>query len=520
MKRRHFLSRLGAGVAVTAAVPAGARAAKFNGTGGGARPNVVLILADDLGWADAGCYGSDIPTPNIDRLAREGMKLTDAYAPSPVCCPTRYAMMSGTYPWRAPRHDEGQLWVTHIHPCLLDGNPGVRIEDPLTMAEMMKIAGYHTGAVGKWHLGLMNEQRDWNAKLVNGPLEVGFDYFFGDASNRFRFYIENHHVVGITDTDERITGEGRDRSIPSAVHEIDFEKNAAVLNDKACGFLREAAGREPFFFYYCPNNVHTPLTPGERFKGRSPYGPYGDFVRELDWTVGEVLRTLEEAGALEHTLVIFTSDNGGRIDLESLEKGHHPNDELLGQKTDVWQGGVRVPFLARWPGRIPAGGSSEVPVCLTDIFSTLAAVTGQTVPAGEAPDSFNMLPILQNEPGTARLRERPVVFNWGSRSLLFGIRHGDWLYYDGQGSGGVSAGEEHANHRRMYASYQECGFENSDITPEGEIRAGAPEAQLYNLDDDPGQHRNIVVEHPEKAAEMQALLDRVKSGAIVRPGYE
>lgn len=466
-----------------------------------ARPNVVVILADDLGYGDLGCYGAKlIKTPNIDRLAKRGMRFVDAYVPSPVCCPTRYALLTGTYPWRIPRHDDQQLWATHVSPCLIKkGQP--------TLASVFQSAGYATGAVGKWHLGLMNAEKDWNKKL-GGPLECGFDYFFGDASNRYRFYIENDHVAGL-DPLQPIRGEGRQMEIPPGVHQIDYPKNAAVLSEKACGFIARHAGRQPFFLYYAPNNVHVPLTPGTSFQGSSAAGVYGDFVQELDWMVGEIVQTLETAGQLNNTLIVFSSDNGGRIDLESRKRGHLTNGNLLGQKTDLWEGGVHVPFIAQWPGIIPSGKVSDALICLTDLSATAAALVEADLPAGCFPDGISLLPVFRD---TGRLPDgRSVVFNWGKRSKTFGIRQGDWVYLDRSGSGGASAGDDFDQPAKYYNSYASIGFENSDVNADGSVRSDAPATQLYNLKADPSQRENIVLKNPERAAALNRLLQTIRA---------
>ncbi|MCF7818476.1 MAG: arylsulfatase, partial [Kiritimatiellales bacterium] len=469
-----------------------------------AMPNIVVILADDLGYGDVGCYGAQlINTPNIDQLAARGMLFANAYVAAPVCCPSRYALMTGTYPWRAPKHEDQQLWATHVSRCLI----GAR--QP-TIASVLKHAGYRTGMIGKWHLGLMNAEQDWNTELKPGPLECGFDYFFGDASNRFKFYIENHRVAGLGST-ERIEGKGFDLEIPSSVHQIDYPANARVLSDKACEFIRNCKADQPLFLYYAPNNVHMPMTPGPDFQGTSQCGVYGDFVQELDWMVGQVVKTLKETGRLDETLIIFSSDNGPHIDLEALKAGHRSAANLLGQKTDVWEGGVHVDFIAQWPGVIEPGTESDALICLTDVSATAAQIVKADLPAGSFPDGFSLLPVFRGE---GRITEdRSVVFNWGNRAKTFAIRRGEWVYIDRPGSGGVSAGDDFDQPRTAYNSYTEIGFENSDVNADGTMCKDIPSAQLYNLKADPAQKQNIIVDHPEIAETLKQQLEAVKASS-------
>ncbi len=479
------------------------------------QPNVVLILADDLGYGDAGCYGADkVLTPNIDRLAAEGIRFTDAWSASPLCCPSRYAVLSGVYPWRAHHRDDVGIWATHRTPSLfsLYGPPGDR-----TLAAVLQNAGYATGAVGKWHLGLTNAEQDWNRPLKPGPLESGFDYFFGDASNRYKFYIDGHFVARVNDDRTPIQGFDASLVIPDSVWSIDYPQNAEVLSGKACSFIREHAGDQPFFLYYCPNNVHTPLSPGADFQGSSRAGVYGDFVQELDWSVGEVIRTLEETGELENTLVIFSSDNGGRLDLESRALGHLANGALLGQKSDVWEGGIRVPLIFRFPALFPSGQVSGQLASLVDLLPTLADLAGQKIPEGRHLDGLVLTDVLKGDPASAEISGRTVAANIGHRAERFAVRQGDWVYINGQGSGGVSAGDSTlASHRPMYNSYEQLGFVNSDINRDGSVKTEAPADQLYNLKSDLSQKVNVVLSHPEKADELRAAFKTLNQRVVLK----
>lgn len=479
------------------------------------QPNIVLILADDLGYGDTGCYGATkVLTPNIDRLAAEGIRFTEACSASPLCCPSRYAILSGVYPWRAPRRDDAIIWATHRTPSLFSvyGPPGDQ-----TLPAVLKKAGYATGAVGKWHLGLTNAEQDWNLPLQPGPLESGFDSFFGDASNRYQFYIKDHHVARINADRTPIEGFDATLVIPDSVWKIDYPKNASVLNEKACSFIRSHAGDRPFFLYYCPNNVHIPIRPGTAFQGSSSLGPYGDFIQELDWSVGEIIQTLEETGELGHTLIIFSSDNGGRPDLQSRKLGHLTNGELIGQKTDIWEGGIRVPLIFRCPGLVPAGQVSDLPVSLVDLFPTLADLTGQAVPENRHLDGMALTDVLKGSPASTELAGRTIAANIGNRSELFAVRRGDWVYINGQGSGGVSAGKNGLSaHKHFYNTYEQLGFTNSDCNADGSIKAGSPKDQLYHVKTDPSQRVNVIAEYPEKAAEMRAAFTEVNRRIILK----
>jgi arylsulfatase A-like enzyme len=258
------------------------------------------------------------------------------------------------------------------------------------------------------------------------------------------------------------------------------------------------------------------LTPGEKFKGSSRAGAYGDFVQELDWTVGEVVKALEETGELDDTLIIFSSDNGGRPDLDAHAAKHRTNGELLGQKTDVWEGGIRVPFVVRWPGKVPAGTVSDQVASLVDLLPTLAEVINHPLTGDQHYDGMSLLPVLKGGEPTGELTDRAVAGNVGNRGEPIAVRKGDWLYINAQGSGGVSAGDsQFSAHRRMYHSYAKLGFENSDINPDGTIKADAPDAQLYNVKDDPNQKRNVIRDHPEAVEEMKAVLESLR-GRVVR----
>ena len=349
-------------------------------------------MADDLGYGDLSCYGAEkVRTPEIDSLSRQGVLFTDAHSPSAVCTPTRYGVLTGRYCWR-----------THLkYDCLFGHDPLLIEPDRPTVASLLRSAGYATACVGKWHLGFGKSQPDWNGELKPGPLETGFDYYFGVPVTNAQapyVYVENHRVVNLDPRDPIRLGPDSKTNVMEGGKAARFkpEELALVQTRKAVDYIERNRDRR-FFLYFTPTNVHGPYTPNPRFRGTSECGVYCDSIRELDWSVGEILRTLDKCGLAGNTLVIFTSDNGGLYTRDAYDRGHRCNLDLLGQKTDVWEGGHRVPFLARWPNRIQAGARSDELICLVDFMATAAAVTGVQLPYEAGPDSCNVLPALARE---------------------------------------------------------------------------------------------------------------------------
>jgi arylsulfatase A-like enzyme len=419
------------------------------------KPNIVIILADDLGFGDTGCYGATkIPTPNIDRLGQQGLRFTDAHATSATCTPSRYALLTGQYPWR--KNGTG----------VLPGNAALIIDPQhATLPSILKSAGYRTGLVGKWHLGLGGPGGpDWNGDIKPGPLEVGFDYCFMQPATGDRVpcvYVENHRVVGL-DTNDPIhvsygkpignepTGKnhpellklglslGHAGTIIDGISRIGFmtgghaarwkdEDKADVLTGKAVDFIRQNTSR-PFFLEFATHDPHVPRVPNARFVGQSGCGVRGDAIVEFDWSVGQILSTLEKLNLSSNTMVILTSDNGPVLDdgyddraVEDLN-GHTPAGPLRGGKYSIYEGGTRVPFIVRWPGRV-APGVSDALVSLVDFPASFAALTGRKIPAGDAPDSVNVLPALL---GDARNGRDKLVEHDGFRTLAF--RDGLWKF--------------------------------------------------------------------------------------------
>lgn len=451
-----------------------------------ALPNIVLILADDMGLGDLGAYNpeSRTATPNLDRLASEGAVYTDMHSPSAVCTPTRYGLLTGRYAWRTGLKS-GVLWG--YSPYLID-------PERSTLASMLRNAGYNTAGTGKWHLGLGNaEETDYEGPLVPGPATAGFDYYFGiPASLDMEPYLffENDHAVEVPSEEiegsahRRQNGGGFWRAGPIAPnfrhHEV-----LQTVTDKAVEKLKEmAADDDPFFLYVPLTAPHTPWLPSGDFKGRSGAGYYGDFCMQVDDCVGQVLTVLEEAAGEEETLVIFTSDNGAHWPVSDIEKfGHKANLDYRGQKADIWEGGHRVPLIARWQGTITPGEKVNEMLCLTDIYSTLAALTGQEPGESEAEDSFNFLPVLKGEAPASPVRESIVHH---SVSGVFAVRKGEWKLIQGLGSGGFTAPASE------------------------EPVEGGPEGQLYNLREDPAETTNLWLEQPGIVEELTALLEEIK----------
>ena len=471
------------------------------------RPNIVFILADDFGYGDLRSYGATkVQTPNIDRLAKEGRLFTDAHSPHSVCTPTRYSLMTGRYSWRTWA---GPANVWSDDPLLIE-------EGRYTLPLLLKEAGYRTGIVGKWHLGFgrpggenWDDENgvDYNGKIAPGPLEVGFDYYYGipHVGQFPHVMIENHHVVGLRpDSPMRIVRDDRWKRRTSYLERYGYPPRhtfeggegaiyeqgdvAIELTESAKGWIEQNAG-ERFFLYFAHRNVHGPLAPNERFRGRSEIGVYGDFILELDWSVGQILDTLDELGLTEDTLVFFSSDNGavqmGHRPAKFVDySGHNANGPLRGQKTEAYEGGHRVPLLARWPGRIEAGSRSDALVALTDTMATLAELTGIDLPAGAGPDSFSYLSALLGEEQTQPKREALVTESYRGG---FGIREGNWKLLMFQGGGGI--GWSPFDHDR-----------------------DQPYGQLYNLKEDLAEQNNLYAKRPEMVDRLSKLLRSIRRG--------
>ena len=458
------------------------------------KPNIVFILADDMGYGDPGCYNpqSKIATPNIDRLAREGMRFTDAHAPGPLCHPSRYGLITGRYPFRT----DISLWPKQ--PLIKEGQ--------VTIASLLKTAGYHTAMVGKWHLGFRED--GYGQPLRGGPVDCGFDSFFGlrdstDISPYFYIrgdravtpptgHIAEHHSEGWSPTQGAFWREG------GIAPGLDLKEVLPRLTDEACAVINAQAdkksdARQPLMLYLAYTAPHTPWLPAAEFAGKSGAGLYGDFVMMVDAQIGRVLAALEKADLTQDTLLISASDNGPvwyPADVARL--GHNAAGGLRGMKADAWEGGHRMPFIVRWPGRVKAGTISDQTICFTDLLATFADICGAKLSASAGPDSFSFLPVLEGRQPKRQPIRGPIVMQAGSSPAMM-IRSGDWKLINQLGSGGFS--------------------KPSSIKP----KPGDPAGQLYNLRNDLAETNNLYLKHPEIVARLEAEMQRIKAGTQTRP---
>ncbi len=433
------------------------------------KPNIVYILCDDLGYGDVRCLApktSKIPTPHADRLAKQGMILTDAHSGSSVCTPTRYGLMTGRYSWRT-RLQKGV--VTGFAPSL------IALDRP-TIASFLRQHGYHTAAIGKWHLdfeylnpetGKRYERKNHKtppigARIPDGPIHRGFDYYHGfHHARNMEAVIENDRVI---------------------------ERDAVInmlprLTRKSVEYIESRAGKDQPFFLYIPlGSPHTPIVPTPEWQGKSGLGDYGDFVMQTDNVVGEVSAALDKHGMTENTLVIFTSDNGcsKAAGIPALaQKGHLVSAHLRGSKADIWDGGHRNPFIVRWPGKVEPNSMSDQLICQTDVFATVAEIVGVSVPAASCEDSVSFLPALFGKP----IESTRVGVIHHSISGHFAYRTENWKLSLARGSGGWSSPKEN------------------------QVPADAPDAQLYDLAKDPSETTNLYLKESEIA---KRLLNQLK----------
>jgi len=477
------------------------------------RPNMVIILADDLGYGSVNCYGAPdslIRTPHINQLAREGMRFTDASTPGSVCSPTRYALLTGRYAWR------GRLKYGVLQPP----EGALLIEDELlTLPEYLQSKGYRTAHIGKWHLGYTNMENveDLSAQpLVPGPRSLGFDYHFGVPNNidwRPKVYIENEGIWGLRSRGKHPYGRSSYKN--QSYHGYDAPQRVTTevvqdLNDRAREWIFQCVREtpdQPFFLYFAQVAVHNPIAPAEKLRGSSNCGPYGDYIHDLDHSVGEILDALAYAGVLDSTLVIFTSDNGGDIgndefvlaagnepyhieEVQAREAGLKNNGEFRGDKHSIWEGGFRVPFIARWPGHIEANSVSERMINLVDIFATLQELSsGAILPPEEAgADSYSFYDELIGRRKEQAMRPHMVV---NSVRGVMAIRQGPWKYVEG-----VPAAPLKESARKRLAM---------ELEP-----------QLYHLETDLSERTNLFTEEPEVWKDLQFTLDQIRSSGSER----
>lgn len=464
-------------------------------------PNIVFIMADDMGYGDVGYYNPQlaIPTPNMDKLASEGIIFTDAHSPSAVCSPSRYGLLTGRYSWR-----------TRLKKAVLLGydEPSLIEEDRMTLASLLKQKGYTSAAIGKWHVGWnwqtkngytlqddlnssedysgvvkQNEENiDFTKPISGGPRDLGFDYFFGtfgcSTSDPPYAFIENKHTVGnpsvlIPDSLDMLPGVVKGLMVPDWSEEnvdLEFTKKATAFIDKT----QKAKGKKPFFLYLALSSPHIPFLPPNFAKGKSKEGPRGDLVTVVDWSVGKIMDTLEHYNLSKNTLVIVTSDNGPR----KGANGHLSAGNFKGYKGNIWEGGHRVPFIAKWPNHIKQGSVNNDVISLTDMFATFSNLTGATAIGGE--DSYNVLPSFLGEQLNDAEQQIRIFHSYTGK---FAIRKGKWKLIEGE-------------------SKTAAPGINTDTTK----KIG----ELYDLSADPYETTNLWERHPQKVSELSQLLLRCK----------
>lgn len=455
----------------------------------GARPNVVYILADDLGWGDLDVYNphSAVPTPHCDGFAQQGMRFTDMHASSAVCTPSRYSILTGRYCWRS-RLKEG----------VLEGDSPNLIEPgSMTVPAMLKQDGYYCAGVGKWHLGLGDSPKtDFTKPLRPGPISHGFDYYFGIPASLDMapyVYFENEHVVEQATIPQAGSTSPRGSYWRAGLRAPDFQfaQVLPTLTDKTVEVLRARAKspEQPFFLYFALPSPHTPWVPLPEYHNKSRAGDYGDYVAEVDAMIGRVLDAIHTLGMDDNTLVIITSDNGADWKPQDIERyPHRANAAWRGEKADIWEAGHRIPFLARWPGHIPANTVCNDTGSLTDLMATLAALLHRDLPADAGEDSMNLLPALL-DPNHPQIRKTIVD---ASIDGMLTIREGDWKLELGLGSGGFSAP------RRVEAA------------------PGGVQGQLYNLAEDPHELYNLWAVRPEIVQRLTGILKQYQDSGRSR----
>ncbi len=481
------------------------------------KPNIIIILADDIGYGDLSAYGARrVQTPNFDRLASNGIRFTNAYATAATSTPSRYALLTGEYAFRKP-------------------NTGIAAGDAFTIIKpeqetlprTMQQAGYQTAVVGKWHLGIGDEKsQSWNGLLTPGPKELGFDYSYIMAATGDRVpcvFLENQRIVNLSSNDpvevsyekpfpgeplgethpELLTkmkpSHGHNMAIVNGISRIGYMKGgksalwvdeniADSITAKAVAFI-ERNKKNPFFLYFGTNDIHVPRVPNPRFVGKTNMGPRGDAIAEFDWTVGQVIDALERNGLLENTMIIITSDNGPVVDDGYQDRSvellgdHKPWGPLRGGKYSAFEAGTRVPFIIHWPAQIKASQSATL-VSQIDMFATLAALTGQVLPEQAAPDSFDQLKAWMGK----EKKGRPYIVE---QSGTYSIVKGHWKYITSK--------------------------EGSAYLPLTDTETGLDkQVQLYDLSKDVGERHNLAAQNPKKVAELSAILEQVRKQSKTR----
>ncbi|KHJ39442.1 arylsulfatase [Pedobacter glucosidilyticus] len=461
------------------------------------KPNVVIIYADDMGYGDLAALNSNskIKTPNLDKLAKEGTLFTNAHSSSGICTPSRYAMLTGKYHWRT------------FHKIIDSWEPPVFLPNDITIAKMLSQNGYQTACIGKWHLGwdwnsikqnetasiiinnkktYLTEAFDWNKPVLGGPLNQGFDYYFGDDVPNFPPYtwIRNNKILIKPDTflnivDDALEGKWEARPGP-AVKDWKFDQVMPTITADAVSWIKNQDKNKPFFLYFSLTAPHAPIVPTKEWVGKSNAGPYGDFMMQSDWSAGEILKAIEEAGFKENTIIIFSSDNGPENYAFNRVKNfnHYSMGELRGVKRDVWEGGHRVPLIIRWPGKVKEGRITNGLISQIDILATLSAIVNQQAPPS-AIDSYNQLKFI-----TGGKSKRPMMVH--NTSTKYAIQHKDWVYIDANNG-------EHSKMPDWFSSTKGYKIDDNEFA-------------LYNLKRDLSQHENLIKIKPKKAINLRFML--------------
>jgi len=517
--RRSFLKAVGLGAAGLA----------LGGVAGGKAtgkplPNIVFILADDLGYGDVACYNpeSKIPTPNLDKLAKQGMLFTDAHSPSTVCTPTRYSVLTGRMAFRTGMRG---VFTGVGGPCMIE-------KTRLSLPQMLKNAGYATGGFGKWHIGMTFfdsdgkpicknglaavKRIDYSRRVPDAPIRRGFDEYYGTVScpttDWLYAFIDGDRIPvpptkPVDKTNLPKHPYSHDCRGGMIAPNFDLEQVDLVFLKKSRQFLEKHvknSPKKPFFLYHSMQAVHLPSFPADQFKGKTKSGPHGDFIFEMDYVVGELLDTLDKLGVADNTLVMFASDNGPEVPTVINMRKTHKHDGARpwrGVKRDQWEGGHRTPFIARWPGRIKPGSRTDQITSLTDVMATCAAIVGAKLPDDAAEDSYNILPVLLGTQGDKPVRQYMLQ---QTMSLAMSIRRGKWKYLDHKGSGG--------NNYNRGGSWGMKQYALKELDPD------AP-GQLYNLETDPGETKNLYSKHPDIVKELKARLDGFKASGRSAPRW-
>lgn len=514
----HYLPSLSPFCAVLLAVACVLSVASRGFAAEPSRPNVLVLYADDLGFGDLGCYNpeSKIPTPNLDRLASEGMRFTDGHSSSGICTPSRYALLTGRHHWRDFHGIVGAMGKSVFKP------------ERLTMPEMLRAKGYKTAAIGKWHLGWdweairkpdakpIGEGRrkffgpdayDWNKQIPDGPLAHGFDSYFGDTVINFPPYcwIENDRVQRAPDTvmdsaKWKPIKEGNWECRPGPMaSDWDPYENIPTTTARGVEFIKaQKESEQPFFLYFAFPSPHAPIIPNDQFDGKSAAGPYGDFVVETDDACGQLLQALKDSGQADNTVVIFSADNGPERYAYARDKkyDHWSAKPFRGLKRDIYEGGHHVPFVVKWPGVTRAGEVSQALVSQVDIMATLAEKLQFELPETAAEDSHSLVPILAGESSSVRSSHVHNTYKGG-----YAIRSGKWLLIDAK-HGYVSARNKEWEVKHEYPK--------DDDAP----------VELYDLTVDIGQRNNVAADYPDQVATMRSLLNTIREQGYSAPRLE